>query len=141
MGEKGVQLAVLPELWSCGFDTPEMLLAHAEKTPQIIETLSRLAIRHRLIIAGSMPEKSGDRLYNSMVVIDKDGTVAGTYSTPERGVASRIRDGRGGASPRINPLLRMKIKRFSASISPPGMKQTLWIPRPLKPSWASRFTP
>ncbi len=79
LGEKGAHLIVLPELWSCGFDYPSMIHAHAEKTPQLIEALSKLAQKHRMIIAGSLPEKSGDRLYNTMMVIDKDGTVAGQY--------------------------------------------------------------
>jgi len=79
LSEKGAQITVLPELWSCGFDNPGVLIKHAGKTPQIIETLSTLAQKHRMIIAGSLPEKSGDRLYNTMVVIDKDGAITGQY--------------------------------------------------------------
>jgi len=79
LGKKGAQLTVLPELWSCGFDNPGELIKQAWKTPQTIEALSALAKKHRMIIAGSLPEKSGDSLYNTMVVIDKDGTVAGQY--------------------------------------------------------------
>lgn len=79
LGEKKAQVAVLPELWSCGFGTPEMIRQHAEKTPQIIDILGKLAVKYQMIIAGSLPETSGDCLYNTMVVIDKDGTVAGQY--------------------------------------------------------------
>jgi len=79
LGKKGAQITVLPELWSCGYDNPRDLHAHAEKTPQIIKTLIGLAKEYQMVIAGSLPEKSGDRLYNTMVVIDKNGTVAGQY--------------------------------------------------------------
>ncbi len=79
LSEKGTQVTVLPELWPCGFDKPGMLIEHAKRTPQIIERLSTLAKKHRMIIAGSLPEKSGNHLYNTMVVVDKDGAVAGQY--------------------------------------------------------------
>jgi predicted amidohydrolase len=79
LGEKGAQIAVLPELWSAGYDSPAKTKEQANKTPRIIETLSQLAIKYRMIIAGSLPEIFEDRLYNTMVVIDQDGTIAGEY--------------------------------------------------------------
>ena len=79
LGEKKAQIAVLPELWSCGFGNPAMIRRQAEKTPQIIDTLIKLAVKYQMIIAGSLPEISDNCLYNTMVIIDKDGTVAGQY--------------------------------------------------------------
>jgi predicted amidohydrolase len=79
LGEKGAQIAVLPELWSAGFDSPSKIKEQAKQTPQILETLHLLAIKHRMIIAGSLPEIFEDRLYNTMRVIDQDGTIAGRY--------------------------------------------------------------
>jgi omega-amidase len=79
LGEKRAQVTVLPELWSCGFDKPAMIRQQAENTPQIIDILGKLAIKYQMIIAGSLPETSDDCLYNTMVIIDKDGTVAGQY--------------------------------------------------------------
>lgn len=79
LGEKTARIAVLPELWSCGFGKPEMIRQQAEKTPQIMDILGKLAIKYKMIIAGSLPEISEDCLYNTMVVIDKDGTIAGRY--------------------------------------------------------------
>lgn len=78
LGSKGVQLAVLPELWSCGFDD-ERLVSHAEKTPYIIDALSKEAARLKIIIAGSMPEMYKDDIFNTMYVIDKDGSISGYY--------------------------------------------------------------
>ena len=76
--DKGAQVAVLPELWPCGFDNTKMT-DHAEKTPEIIHTLRELAIKYRLLIAGSMPSESDGQIYNILVVIDKDGSIAGEY--------------------------------------------------------------
>lgn len=79
LAEKEAQIALLPELWSAGFDSPSMTKEQAKQTPRIIDTVSQLAIKHRMVIAGSLPEKAGNHLYNTMVVIDQDGTVAGQY--------------------------------------------------------------
>ena len=79
LGKEGTRIAVLPELWSCGFDRPESIRKKAEHTSQIVETLSKLAIKYQMIIAGSLPEKSGDSLFNTSFLIDIDGTVAGRY--------------------------------------------------------------
>ncbi len=79
LDENGAQIALLPELWSAGFDSPSMTKEQAKQTPRIIKTLSQLAIKHRMVIAGSLPEISEDHLYNTMMVIDQDGTIAGQY--------------------------------------------------------------
>jgi predicted amidohydrolase len=79
LAEKGVRVAVLPELWSCGFGDSAIIRESAEKTPAIVEKLQYLATTHRMLIAGSLPEKTGDRVYNTMMVVDADGTIAGHY--------------------------------------------------------------
>lgn len=76
--QQGTQLAVLPELWTCGFDHANMQ-KHAEKTPEIIKTLSMAAKKQGMLIAGSLPELSEGRIYNTLVMIDRDGSVSGTY--------------------------------------------------------------
>jgi omega-amidase len=75
---QGAGLVLLPEMWSCGFDNSR-LHEHAGDTFRIIEKLSQKAIQHRMIIAGSMPELSGGNIYNTMYVIDVDGSIAGAY--------------------------------------------------------------
>lgn len=77
-GRRGVQLAVLPELWSCGFDH-ENLPRHGEATPEILEILSQTARSLGMAIAGSLPETIEGRLYNTLIMVDADGSVAGTY--------------------------------------------------------------
>ncbi|GBC61194.1 carbon-nitrogen family hydrolase [Desulfonema ishimotonii] len=78
LAQQGVSLAVLPEMWTCGFDN-DNLPAHARRTPEILVQLGRLAVRHRMIIAGSMPESDGDRVFNTLYLIDADGSPAGAY--------------------------------------------------------------
>lgn len=78
LNQQGAQLAVLPELWTCGFDNAN-IMQHAEKTFEIIEVLSRTAQKHGMLIAGSLPEISDGQVYNSLVVVDADGTLSGTY--------------------------------------------------------------
>ncbi len=74
----GVRLAVLPELWSCGFNGPGMA-AHADRTPGILDRLSEIARRCQTVIAGSLPEKAGSVIYNTLYVVDADGRLAGRY--------------------------------------------------------------
>ncbi|MDM8539098.1 carbon-nitrogen family hydrolase [Desulfobacterales bacterium HSG17] len=76
--EQGVKLAVLPEMWSCGFDNAN-LKSHALKTPEILDVLSNAALKRNMLIAGSMPEISGDSIFNTLYVTDSDGSIAGSY--------------------------------------------------------------
>ncbi len=78
LGNKGVDLVVLPELWSCGFDH-DRLVSHSRKTPEIIAALSTEAARLNMIIAGSLPELFENNLFNTLYVIDTDGSIAGEY--------------------------------------------------------------
>jgi len=73
----GVQLAVLPEMWSCGFDyrkLPEL----ARETPRVLEEISALSAALGLTVVGSLPEPHGDKVYNTAYVVDR-GSLAGSY--------------------------------------------------------------
>jgi omega-amidase len=74
---KGVQLAVLPEMWSAGYDY-KRLAAHAAETPRILETISCLAADHDMVVIGSLPEAAENRIFNTAFVIDH-GEVLGRY--------------------------------------------------------------
>ncbi len=78
LGERGAALAVLPEMWSCGFDNRN-LPRHAEKTPGILEMLAGLARRHSMVISGTLPERYGDGVCNTAWVVDSTGEIAGSY--------------------------------------------------------------
>ncbi len=78
LGDRGVEVAVLPELWSCGFDN-KRLADYAVRTPEIIEKLTQKASEYNMVIAGSLPELSEEVVYNTCYMINGDGTLAGSY--------------------------------------------------------------
>jgi len=73
----GVQLAVLPEMWSSGYDY-KRLAKHAEETPRVLEAICRLSADHSMVIIGSLPEAAEGRIYNTAYVVDH-GEVLGSY--------------------------------------------------------------
>lgn len=77
LAQQGVELAVLPEMWSCGFAYKE-LNALAQRTPELVAELSRLSAELSMVIVGSLPEPHGDKVYNTAYVLDR-GNVAGSY--------------------------------------------------------------
>jgi predicted amidohydrolase len=75
---RGAQLAVLPEMWSSGYDYSR-LKEHAAETPRILDTLKKVGRKLQLVTVGSLPELGDDgRIYNCAYVIDK-GTLRGSY--------------------------------------------------------------
>lgn len=90
-------LIVLPELWPCGYDSASLAddvrrCAEGIDGP-LVRELSRVA--HGLgvqLVPGSIPEREGDRYFNTTVLIGADGSVlarhrkAHIYGTAERSV-------------------------------------------------------
>ena len=74
---QGAQLVVLPEMWSSGFSYKNLNVL-ALRTAAIVEELLALALELKLVIIGSMPEPNGDKVFNTVHVID-NGTLAGIY--------------------------------------------------------------
>lgn len=74
---QGVQLAVLPEMWSTGFAYKD-LNELAQRTEGIVAELLELSRELKLVIVGSMPEPHGDKVFNTAYVAD-NGRLAGTY--------------------------------------------------------------
>jgi omega-amidase len=77
LAQEGVELAVLPEMWSCGFAYRE-LNALARRTPELVARLGELSRELSLVIVGSLPEAHGEKVFNTAYVLDR-GTVAGSY--------------------------------------------------------------
>ena len=73
----GARLAVLPEMWSAGYDY-RRLADHAAETPRILDTICKLSDELNMVIVGSLPEKVGDNIYNTATVID-GGKIKGSY--------------------------------------------------------------
>ncbi len=76
--ERGAALCVLPEMWSTGF-AYERLPALARSTPEILHDLRKFASEKHLVIAGSLPERVGRSVYNTLYVINTTGAITGQY--------------------------------------------------------------
>ena len=75
---KNAALCVLPEMWSTGF-AYDRLHALAGTSPGILSRLRAFASANRMAIAGSLPERTGKSVFNTLYIIDRDGAVAGKY--------------------------------------------------------------
>lgn len=73
----GAQLAVLPEMWSSGYDY-KRLARHAAETPRVIKALCRRTAELNLVVVGSLPEQSEGKIYNTAYVVDR-GNLVGSY--------------------------------------------------------------
>lgn len=71
-------LCVLPEMWSTGF-AYDNLPSLCGTTPGILHDLCRFASDLRVMIVGSLPERSGRSVYNTLYVIDAAGAIRGKY--------------------------------------------------------------
>lgn len=78
LARQGVQLVLLPEMWSTGFAN-ERLEELSETTPRILEDLAEFSRGLHLTIIGSLPENGPDGVYNTAYVVDRDGSIAGVY--------------------------------------------------------------
>lgn len=74
---EGVDLVVLPEMWSSGF-AYKNLNELALRTAGIVDELLLLSQELKLVIVGSMPEPNGDKVFNTIYVVD-NGVLAGIY--------------------------------------------------------------
>jgi omega-amidase len=75
--EEGVRLAVLPEMWSCGYDYRHLPQC-AGRTPEVLRHLQDLSAARQLVIVGSLPEACDAVIYNTAYVID-NGELRGSY--------------------------------------------------------------
>ncbi|PIS37464.1 MAG: carbon-nitrogen family hydrolase [Nitrospirae bacterium CG_4_9_14_3_um_filter_53_35] len=70
-------ILVLPEIWSGGFEYPDVLKL-SPRTPDILNSLCEISGTHGTMIIGSLPEKESGRLYNTAAVVDH-GRIIGRY--------------------------------------------------------------
>lgn len=72
----GADIAVLPEMFNCPYSNKYFrAFADAEKG-ESIEAMSSWARDNKVIlVGGSIPEKDGDKLYNTSFVFDRDGSM------------------------------------------------------------------
>lgn len=79
--EAGAELILLPELWLSGFFGFEHYHALAEAADgHTARALAALSRTHALIlVGGSIVERDGDVLYNSVLVFGRDGSLLAKY--------------------------------------------------------------
>ena len=77
LAQQGVELAVLPEMWSCGFAYRELNLL-AQRTPELLGELEVLSRELGMVIVGSLPEAHGNKVFNTAYLMDR-GRLAGSY--------------------------------------------------------------
>lgn len=77
-----LDLLVLPEMAATGyiFSSPEAIAPYAEApTGPTFQALAPVAAAHRTWLVAGFPERDGDRLFNSALVINPRGELAFTY--------------------------------------------------------------
>lgn len=74
---KGAKLAVLPEMWSCGYDYRN-LSELAKETPRVLEEIQAECRKLNLVTVGSLPELDSGTIYNTAYLIDR-GELIGSY--------------------------------------------------------------
>ncbi len=77
---QGSQLALLPELWSSGYDLPNAHL-QSQLTPEILAELTEISHQAQLTIGGSLLEHSENQLYNTFSLIQPDSPVVSYRKT------------------------------------------------------------
>lgn len=75
----GSQLVLLPELFASGYDLENWLKHAAPLGEGAFGQLSRLAHQHGIVVGGSLLESDRGRAYNTFVLYQPDGRLAGWY--------------------------------------------------------------
>jgi omega-amidase len=70
----GAQVIVLPEMWNCPYSKKYFHTFADNEKGESVEAMARWASENGIIlVGGSVPEKCGDRLYNTCYVFDESG--------------------------------------------------------------------
>lgn len=78
LASSGVQLAILPEMFSCSFDN-EHLETHVKNSYRVLDELSKAATRFNIRISGSIPVENSGHINNTQIFIDSSGSVTHVY--------------------------------------------------------------
>lgn len=74
--ESGADIVCLPEMFSCPYSKPYFKAFAEHGHEAAVEAMSAWAAESGIIlVGGSVPERDGDRLYNTCFVFDSDGRV------------------------------------------------------------------
>lgn len=76
----GVDVIVLPELWSTGYDLaslPELCHEHQQEDVQFMQQLAQS--HHSMVVGGSIAFEKDGHYFNQMMVINRDGSIEKEY--------------------------------------------------------------
>ncbi len=68
-------LVVLPEMFMCGFDYPNMA-KHAQRTWEVLDQISRISKEKSILVVGTYPTLEEGKLYNTAIIL-LDGKIIG----------------------------------------------------------------
>lgn len=75
--KQNVDFVVLPEMFNCPYSNDKFIkYSEEEKTSKTLSKISKLALKHAIyILAGSIPEKEDNKLFNTSYLFDKKGKI------------------------------------------------------------------
>lgn len=74
-------VVVMPEIWTTGYSLGHIKEEAETLDGQVISAIQKIARANKCnVVAGSMPMKIGDSIYNTSVVIGRDGNILDYYS-------------------------------------------------------------
>ncbi|MCL1874446.1 MAG: carbon-nitrogen family hydrolase [Clostridiales bacterium] len=77
---QGAQVALLPELWNCGYDLPNLSSLAENLRGESINLVQKLAVRHKIyVFAGTIAERKDGHYYNTQAVINNKGEIIAKY--------------------------------------------------------------
>jgi len=77
--DRGCDLILLPEFWAVGFDLANVAELADESDGGIFKIMSTWAMKYKIAICGTHPQKKDGYIYNSAVFYNKQGELTTTY--------------------------------------------------------------
>ena len=78
--EQGAEMAMLPEMFNCPYAGRYFRDFAAQGHEETVEALSEMARENRIwLVGGSVPEREGEKLYNSCFIYDDRGGLAARH--------------------------------------------------------------
>lgn len=79
--EENADFIILPEMFNCPYSNDKFIeYCETENSSQTLKSISELSKENDVyILAGSIPEKEGNKLFNTSYLFDKNGDIIGKH--------------------------------------------------------------
>lgn len=79
--EENADFIILPEMFNCPYSNDKFIeYCETENSSQTLKSISELSKENDVyILAGSIPEKEGNKLFNTSYLFDKNGNIIGKH--------------------------------------------------------------